>query len=121
MRSSISPNSALTAAIGELMPDHLAPKELHDIAYTAVDALPGDPRRELRRPGCGAGQAAVGSRVHSDARTWQLRGAAVVTAYQRAERSLARERNQEQVVGKMGHIERPRSVPSPERRSRANT
>jgi hypothetical protein len=41
MRSSISPNSALTAAIGELMPDHLAPKELHDIAYTAIDALRG--------------------------------------------------------------------------------
>jgi AcrR family transcriptional regulator len=34
-------NSALVAAIGQLMPDHPAPKELRDIAYTAMDALRG--------------------------------------------------------------------------------
>jgi hypothetical protein len=72
----VSTNSALTAAIGQLMPDHLAPKELRDIAYTAIDALRG---------------ILVASFVDQDsARAWQLRGAAVVvTAYQRAERSLA--------------------------------
>jgi hypothetical protein len=37
----VSTNSALTAASGQLMPDHLAPKELRDIAYTAIDALRG--------------------------------------------------------------------------------
>lgn len=34
-------NSALVAAIGQLMPDHPAPKELRDITYTAMDALRG--------------------------------------------------------------------------------
>jgi AcrR family transcriptional regulator len=34
-------NSALIAAVNELMPDHPEPKELRDIAYTAMDALRG--------------------------------------------------------------------------------
>ena len=34
-------NSALIAAIGQLMPNHPAPKDLRDLAYTAMDALRG--------------------------------------------------------------------------------
>ena len=48
---------------GQLMPDHPAPKELRDIAYTAMDALRGILVASFVEPRYRAGQAAVGQGV----------------------------------------------------------